>query len=92
MNVTPELWRLTDKEVRAVEFRGNNMAEAQRAKRQAFIDNGGIILNHEALTDMYEVLKRGFSYLEALDQDVFPSPLKLREDMFSALAKAVSKA
>ena len=33
------------------------MAEAQRAKRQAFIDNGGIILNPDALEDMYEALK-----------------------------------
>ncbi|KKM86351.1 hypothetical protein LCGC14_1279750 [marine sediment metagenome] len=56
MNVTPREWELTDREIRAVEFRGNNMAEAQRAKRQAFIDNGGIILNPEALTDMYEAL------------------------------------
>ena len=52
-----EVWRLTDKEIRAVEFRGNNMAEAQRAKRQAFIDNGGIILNPDALEDMHEALK-----------------------------------
>ncbi len=45
----------------------------------------------ESIGDMYNVLKRCFTYLEALNQTVYPSPLKLREDISKVLAKVEDK-
>ena len=52
-----ELWKLTDEEILVIEARGGNVIEAKRAKRQAYLEAGGIILNPDALTDLYEALE-----------------------------------
>ena len=84
-----EIWKLTDLEIRAVEFLGKNMAEAQQAKRQAFIDNGGVILNPDALEDMYEALKHVEFYLALADQITsLPNHTTVSATIKKALAKA----
>ena len=50
-------YKLTDQEIAEVKATGGDIAEAQKAKRQAYIDSGGVILNPYALEDMYEGLK-----------------------------------
>ena len=52
-----EIWKLTDQEIKAVELSRGSISEARRAKKQAYLDNGGLILNPDALTDLYEALK-----------------------------------
>lgn len=50
-------WKLTEQEEIEVAYNNGDMAEAQEAKKQAFREAGGIILNPDALEDMYEALK-----------------------------------
>ena len=52
-----EAYNNADQEIKAVGLSGGDVAGAQRAKRQAYLDNGGVILNPDALEDMYEALK-----------------------------------
>ena len=89
-----EIWKLTDQEIKAVELGGGDVAGAQRAKRQAYLDNGGVILNPNALTDMYEALKFFMNQLEAwekLHPDLKQWTQLAKETGSRALAKAEGK-
>ena len=57
MNYTNQVWQLTDQEIEEVTLRGGSITEAQEAKKQAYLDSGGIILNPDALSELYEALK-----------------------------------
>jgi len=59
-----ELWELTDKETGEVYLRGGDIVEAQRAKKQAYLDSGGLILNPDALADLYEACKQALRTFE----------------------------
>jgi len=59
-----ECWKLTDQELEELKVRGGNVSEAQKAKRRAFLDNGGVILNPDALTDLYEAAKELWRQLD----------------------------
>ena len=52
-----EIWRFTDQEIRAVELSKGSISETRQAKKQAYLDNGGVILNPNALDDLYEASK-----------------------------------
>ncbi len=83
-----EVWRLTDQEIKAVELSGGNLAVAEGAKRQAFLDNGGVILNPDALSDVYEALKK-------VEEDInwmLNNRKFLNPDVFDYLDKAIEKA
>jgi len=49
--------KLTDDEIVQVKAFDGDIAEAQEAKKQAYIKAGGIILNPDALLDLYKALK-----------------------------------
>ena len=61
-----EAWKLTDKEVAECVHAGCSIAELQGAKKKAYIANGGIILDHDALEDLYEALKLTRDNLQTL--------------------------
>lgn len=50
-------WKLTDQERAELNAKGGDIARAQEAKEKAYIEAGGIILNPDALSDLYEELK-----------------------------------
>lgn len=50
-------WKLTAEEEEECHRKGCSIGELQEAKKRAYIENGGIILNPGALADMYEALK-----------------------------------
>jgi len=52
-----EVWKLTDQEIWELEMRGESVNKAQERKKQAYIDGGGVILNPDALQDLYEACK-----------------------------------
>ena len=89
-----EYWILTDEEKRALGLSGGDVAIAQQAKRQAFIDNGGVILNSDALEDMYRALKLALVYI-ATNEIKYGSDgliITITEDaIINALAKAKGK-
>ena len=51
-------WALTNKEIAQLQASGGDVVEAQEAKKQAYIKAGGIILNPDALEDLYEFAKQ----------------------------------
>lgn len=69
MSAKAELWKLTKKEIKAIEEQGGNIALAQEGKKRAFIEVGGVILNPDALPDLYEALKNLRHTVDALIQD-----------------------
>ena len=52
-----EKWKLTNEELEILKEEGSYIAFAQEAKKRAFIEAGGVILNPDALPDLYEALK-----------------------------------
>ena len=60
------IWKLTDEEVAECEQKGWSVAELQEARKRAYITNGGVILNPDALEDMYEALKLTRDNLQTL--------------------------
>ncbi len=50
-------WKLTIQEVADVVAKGGDVNAAQEAKKQAYRKAGGIILNPDALEEMYEALE-----------------------------------
>ena len=83
-----EAWKLTDQEIAELVTRGGSVYEAREAKKQAYIDNGGVILNPDALEDMYEALKAINKYLET----GYPKNMRLKEIAIVLLDKALAKA
>ena len=86
-----ELWRLTDEEKRYLDERGGNVAKSQEAKKQAYIKAGGIILNPDALDDLYEALKGVFDAQEMDGERVVVRTVPSSADvirMRDALARA----
>ena len=89
MEYTKGEWKLTDQETEEVTMRGGNIAEAQRAKKQAYLKAGGIILNPDALPELYEACKgllENYS-TNPIDDDFYMACVRARQ----ALAKAKSK-
>ena len=84
-----EAWRLTDDEVDKYMKKGFGVAmEAQRAKRQAFEDGGGVILNPQALEVLYEALKKAEEDINwMLNNEKFLNP-NVFDYIDTALAKA----
>lgn len=78
-------WKLTDQEMEECRDKGLSINGAQLAKKQAYIEAGGIILNPNALPDLYEALK---DLLWDLKQGAVPNDLTFIEE---ALAKAEGK-
>lgn len=64
MNYTE--WKLTDEEKAKCEQVGCSVVELQEAKKRAYIANGGIILNPDALEDMYKALKEAIIAMGSL--------------------------
>jgi len=87
-----ENWRLTDAELAKLAEIGGNAQVAQAQKKALFMANGGIILNPNALSDLYEALK----YAKAILILARGNPKGLTEAVLaSAIAdsgKALSKA
>ena len=83
-----EQWRLTDQEIEAIRLGGGDIGEAQQAKRQAYLDSGGVILNPDALTDLYEALKSFDRYLSAS----YPDNMKYKAYAVEQMEKALSRA
>ena len=77
-----EVWKLTDEEVAKCVRKGSNIAELQAAKKRAYLTNGGVILNPDALEDLYGVLKRAFTDPQYVLSGEWYQPAK------EALAKA----
>jgi len=50
-------WKLTDQEIDECERMGVDIHTVQEAKKQVYLKAGGIILNPDALSDLYEALK-----------------------------------
>ena len=50
-------WKLTDEDLAQCEAMGFNPVEAQASKKQAYRNAGGIIINPDALSDMYEAVR-----------------------------------
>ncbi len=59
-----EEWKLTCKEMSEVVRCGGNLYKAEEAKRKAYIEAGGVILNPDALEDLYEACKMALWALE----------------------------
>ena len=55
-------WMLTDQERAEFDAVGCSRQEVQEAKKRAYIDNGGVILNPDALEAMYEALKAAYNW------------------------------
>jgi len=60
-------WKLTKQELAEVDARDQSRYVAQVAKKRAYIEAGGVILNPDALEDMYEALKIAIGVFVALD-------------------------
>ncbi|KKN33631.1 hypothetical protein LCGC14_0801690 [marine sediment metagenome] len=58
-------WELTDQEIAKVDESGGSRYQARKAKKQAYIRAGGVILNPDALKDMYEAVKQALRTFEA---------------------------
>jgi len=84
-----EVWRLTDQEIKAVELSGGNLAVAEGAKRQAFIDNGGVILNPDALSDLHKALKQFVDWQSECEEH---KDVCLYREMLADGRRALSKA
>ena len=52
-----KLWLLTDEETAEIIARGGGVSAVQEAKKRAYVKAGGIILNPDALEDLYEALE-----------------------------------
>ena len=92
-----EAWRLTDEEVDKYMKKGFGVAmEAQKAKRQAFEDGGGVILNPQALEVLYEALKESeilHYYLKEHYPDLeYPDTLRDGADSCGRRRLALAKA
>ena len=76
-------WKLTDEETARVLETGDegDVIREQDAKKKAYTANGGVILNPDALEDMYEALKEAYSFCDD----------RVRFKMNKALAKAEGK-
>ncbi len=83
-------WRLTDEETARVLETGDegDVIRAQDAKKKAYTANGGVILNPDALEDMYEALKAINSYLTA----PYPENMALKKRAVELLDNALDKA
>ena len=52
-----EVWKLTDREIAECDWRGVSVVALQEAKKKAYIASGGVILNPDALEDLYRALQ-----------------------------------
>ena len=77
-------WKLTDQEITELDAKGGDKHEAQEAKKQAYREAGGIILNPDALEDMYEALRMWAD-------DEFFSQIEFANVVCKVLAKAEDK-
>jgi len=82
--MSTQSWKLTDQEISECQLMGGSIGKLQEAKRQAYLNSGGVILNPEALDDLYEACNRALTIIESNLGDTHPLAVeKLRE----ALAK-----
>ena len=95
-------WELTDHERDLCRHSGLSIHDAQIQKKRAYIKAGGVILNSDALEDMYEALKAQHNAIDLLfallidkDKTFFPSksgqPWEAIIQGNKALAKAEGK-
>ena len=87
MEYTKGKWKLTDKEKAYCDETGADIPKAQAAKKQAYLDTGGIILNPEALEDMYEALKvLSFQFAAAVEH-----PYSKDKEVYEQAQQAIAK-
>lgn len=84
MSFTKREWKLTDQEIAECRNRGISIDGAQTAKKQAYLKAGGIILNPDALPDLYEALRKW-------QDGGFNSQIEFANAVRKALAKAEGK-
>ena len=88
-------WMLTDQEKTECDNLNYSYEAAQAAKKHAYIKAGGIILNPDALEDMYEALK-GLVNTYIINPGTKDEFVSLREigvpPRFEAARQALSKA
>ena len=84
-----EKWKLTDDEIEIITQQGGDIALAQEGKKKAFIKAGGVILNPDALPDLYEALK--YVVRELDKADIIKKDSIFMEMPNKALAKAEGK-
>jgi len=81
-------WKLTDEEVSECVRIGCSVFEVEEAKKRAYIANGGVILNPDALEDMYEAIRWT---LEDHRDGRVKLPVSTHTQLRKALAKADGK-
>lgn len=81
-------WELTEQDIEKCKHAGVDIDALQEAKKRAFIENGGVIINPDALDDLYEALKE---LLEALGNPMEIPPVEIVTKASQALAKAEVK-
>ncbi len=83
-------WKLTNQEQAECRDKGLSLNEAQIAKKEAYLKAGGIILNPDALSDLYEACLTALGTLYPLRNQYswIPSIMGAIQD---ALRKAESK-
>ncbi len=63
------IWELTEQEIEKCKQGGCSIGELQEAKKRAYIEHGGVILNPDALEDLYEACLTALGVMATLDQD-----------------------
>ena len=86
-----EEWRLTSEEMTELITKGWSVNDAQKAKRLAYIESGRVILNPDALEDLYEALE-GIKKLMATDFEDFEDFEKASKAPFLKLEQTLAKA
>ena len=84
-------WKLTDQEIEECNYRGVSLGVAQAAKKQAYIHNGGIILNPDSLYKLYEALLAVYTGISLQDVEGGSSELNIRVQQALAFGRGKSE-
>ncbi len=87
-----EEWRLTSEEMTELITKGWSVNDAQKAKRLAYIESGRVILNPDALEDLYEALEGLAPCMRLVPGGETPYEWAVSERAMIAVRKALLKA